>query len=195
MRKREGGEGVRLWVDDLDGLLGLVTMGAVELHPWNATVDDIERADRIILDLDPGDGVHWDFVVETALTMRDMMRSEGLKPWPKLTGGKGLHLMAALDHPIGHDAARQYARRLAQKLVDTNPQRYLISAPAGRGGRIFLDYLRNGRGNTAIGAYSPRARPHLPIAAPVTWPQVEQGVRPDAFTMKSPFRRTGHIAD
>ena len=128
MRKREGGEGVRVWVDDLDGLLGLVDMGVVELHPWNATVDDIERADRIVIDLDPGDGVEWGFVVETALTIRDLLRREGLEPWPKLTGGRGLHLMAPLEASIAHDAARQYARRLVQQLVDEHPERYVLSA-------------------------------------------------------------------
>jgi bifunctional non-homologous end joining protein LigD len=171
-------------------------MGAVELHPWNATVDDIERADRIVIDLDPGEDVEWDLVVDTALTLRDLLHAEGLQPWPKVTGGKGLHLMSPLEKPMPHDAARQYARRLVQTLVDRNPKRYLIAAsPAARGGRIFLDYLRNGRGNTAVGAYSPRARSHLPIAAPVTWRQVEEGVRPDAFTIASPFRRTKHATD
>lgn len=158
VQKREGGEGVRLWVDDLDGLLGLVEMGAVELHPWNATVDDIEHADRVVIDLDPGEGVEWEMIVETALKVRDMLRSEGLDSWPKVTGGKGLHVMAPLQAVITHDAARQYARKLAQQLVSKHPDRYLLSAaPSARRGRIFLDYLRNGRGNTAVGAYSPRA--------------------------------------
>ncbi|MER9253990.1 DNA ligase D [Mesorhizobium sp. M0598] len=188
VQKREGGEGVRLWVDDLDGLLGLVEIGAVELHPWNATVDDIERADRVVIDLDPGEGVEWEMVVETALTLRDMLHSEGLDSWPKVTGGKGVHVMAPLQAPMTHDAARQYARRLAQQLVSKRPDRYLVSAaPSARSGRIFLDYLRNGRGNTAVGAYSPRARPGFPIAAPVTWKQIEQGILPDAFTLGSPF--------
>jgi bifunctional non-homologous end joining protein LigD len=190
IQKREGGEGIRLWVDDLDGLLGLVAMGAIELHPWNATVDDIERADRIVIDLDPGEGVEWGSVVETALTLRDLLHVEGLKPWPKATGGKGLHLMAPLERPMLHAAARQYARRLVQKLLDKRPDLYLLSAsPGGRRGKIFLDYLRNGRGNTAIGSYSPRARPNFPVACPVTWSHVENGVRPDAFTMRHPCRR------
>ena len=196
IRKREGGEGVRLWIDDLDGLLGLVAMDAVELHPWNATVDDIEHADRLVIDLDPAEDVEWDLVVDTALMLRNLLHTEGLNPWPKVTGGKGLHLMSPLEKPMPHDAARRYARRLVQRLVHKNPKRYLISAsPAARGGKIFLDYLRNGRGNTAIGTYSPRARPYLPIAAPVTWRQVEEGLRPDAFTMDAPFRRTKHAAD
>jgi len=195
VHKREGGEGVRLWVDDLEGLLGLVEIGAVELHPWNATVDDIEQADRIVLDIDPGEGVEWEFVTETALALREVLAAEGLDSWPKLTGSKGIHVMAPLAKRMTHDSARSYARRLAQKLADLQPDKYLLSSsPAGRMGRIFLDYLRNGRGNTAAGAYSPRVRAGFPIAAPVTWKQIEQGIRADAFTMKSPFRATRRAA-
>ncbi|RWK31956.1 DNA ligase D, partial [Mesorhizobium sp.] len=107
VEKREGGEGTRVWVDDLDGLLGLVEMDAVELHPWNATVDDIEHADRIVLDLDPGEGVEWAQVTETALALRDIMAASGLESWPKVTGGKGIHLMAPLAAKMTHDGARQ----------------------------------------------------------------------------------------
>jgi len=189
MQKREGGEGVRLWVDDLEGLLGLVEIGVIELHPWNATVDDIEHADRMVIDLDPGEGVAWERVVETALAMRDLMRAEGLESWPKLTGSKGVHLMAPLSSSMTHDAARVYARRIAQRLALGHPEHYVLTAnPALRHDRIFLDYLRNGRGNTAVGAYSPRVRPGFPIAAPVTWQQIEGGIRPDAFSITNPFR-------
>ncbi|WP_027170158.1 DNA ligase D [Mesorhizobium sp. WSM3224] len=189
VQKREGGEGVRVWIDDLDGLLGLLDMDAVELHPWNATIDDIEQADRLILDLDPGDGIAWGEVVEAALSLRGILEAAGLESWPKVTGGKGIHLMAPLASKLTHDRARQLARSLAQCLVDVDPYRYLLSAdPAARKGRIFLDYLRNGRGNTAVGAFSPRARPGFPIAHPVTWKQVEAGIRPDVFTLAHPFK-------
>ncbi|MDG4875204.1 DNA ligase D [Mesorhizobium sp. WSM4935] len=189
IQKREGGEGVRVWVDDLDGLLGLIEMDAVELHPWNATVDDIERADQLVLDLDPGEGVPWDAVIEAALSLRGILEAAGLQSWPKVTGGKGIHLMAPLVPGMTHDGARQLAKSLAQCLVDADPARYLLSAdPAARGGRIFLDYLRNGRGNTAVGAFSPRARLGFPIAHPVTWKQIEAGIRPDAFTLARPFK-------
>jgi bifunctional non-homologous end joining protein LigD len=187
IEKREGGEGTRLWVDDLAGLLGLVEIGAVELHPWNASIDNIEHPDRLVFDLDPGEGVAWEFVIETALTLRRMLKDEGLEPWPKLTGGKGVHLMAPLEPKIDHDKARANAKRIAQRLAATAPDRYtLASAPEKRAGRIFIDYLRNGRGTTAIGTWSPRARPGFPIAAPVSWRQVENGIRPDAFTLDKP---------
>jgi bifunctional non-homologous end joining protein LigD len=188
IEKREGGQGTRLWVDDLEGFLGLVEIGAVELHPWNAKVEDFEKADRIVIDLDPGEGVQWDAVVEAALRMRDLMEDEGFATWPKLTGGKGVHLMAPLDRPVSHDDAHRTARRLVSALADRFPEDYILSAQARRRGRIFLDYLRNGRGTTAIGAYSPRAREGFPIAAPITWPRLEAGIRPDAFTVLSPFR-------
>ncbi|MBZ9856535.1 DNA ligase D [Mesorhizobium sp. CA13] len=189
VQKREGGEGVRVWVDDLAGLLGLVEMDAVELHPWNATVDDIEHADRIVLDLDPGEGVEWDEVIETALALRDLLETEGLESWPKVTGGKGIHLMAPLETKITHDNARLLARSFANRLAEAHPDRYLLtSAPSARRGRIFIDYLRNGRGNTAVGAFSPRARPGFPIARPVTWSQVEAHIRADAFNIDRPLR-------
>src|ERR1041385_2441032 len=188
VQKREGGEGTRLWVDHLQGFLGLVEIGVVELHPWNALVEDFERADRIVIDLDPGEGVEWDAVVEAALRMREVLKHEGFENWPKLTGGKGIHLMAPLDQPIAHDEAHRIARRVVSELAARFPDQYILSAQARRRGRIFLDYLRNGRGTTAIGTWSPRAREGFPIAAPVTWARIEAGIRPDAVTMRSPFR-------
>jgi bifunctional non-homologous end joining protein LigD len=187
IEKREGGVGVRLWVDDLDGLIGLVAIGAVELHPWAASVDDIERADALVFDLDPGDGIAWPFVVETALKLRALLAGEGLASWPKTTGGKGLHVMAPLTEKLPHDAAHALARRFAERLAGLDPARYVTAAArAERPGRLFIDYLRNGRGTTAVGAYSPRARPGFPVAAPIAWRQVEDGIRPDAFTMQDP---------
>ena len=188
--KREGGEGVRVWVDDIDGLIGLVAMGAVELHPWAATVDDIERADRLVFDLDPGPGVAWDFVVESAFSLKRILENEGHESWPKLTGGKGLHVMAPIAERFAHDKARVYCRSLVERLAAAKPNAYTLSAlPARRNNRIFLDYLRNGRGTTAVGAYSPRARQGFPVAAPVTWKDIERGVSPDAYTLTRPPRR------
>ena len=118
--------------------------------------------------------------------MRHLLEGEG----PKLTGGKGLHLMAPLARKLRHDAAHNYARRLAQQFARTDPDRYVTSASlARRPGRVFIDYLRNGRGTTAVGAYSPRVREGFPIAAPVTWKGVERGICSDAFTLNRPFRR------
>jgi len=188
IQKREGGQGTRLWVDSLDGFLGLVQIGTVELHPWNSMVEDFEHADRIVVDLDPGEDVEWEAVADTALELRALMKREGFDTWPKLTGGKGVHLMAPLDEPMLHDRAHRIARGICSDFAARAPNRYILSAQAKRVSRIFLDYLRNGRGTTAIGTYSPRARQGFPIAAPVTWARLEQGIRPDAFTIYNPFR-------
>jgi bifunctional non-homologous end joining protein LigD len=128
IEKREGGEGTRLWIDDLAGLLGLVEIGAVELHPWNARIDDIEHPERLVFDLDPGEGLGWDFVIETALTLRRMLKDEGLDPWPKLTGGKGLHLMA----PLGGGGDRGRDLRDYSRLVESRACRASWSRPSWR---------------------------------------------------------------
>jgi len=96
--------------------------------------------------------------------------------------------MAPLSKPVLHDEAHRHALRLVRVLAQRDPDHYILSAQGNRRGRIFLDYLRNGRGTTAIGTYSPRAREGFPIAAPVTWSRIEAGILPDAFTLKSPFR-------
>lgn len=182
--KREGGMGVRVWVEDFDGLLGLVAIGAVELHAWNSTVDDVEHPDVMVFDLDPGPGVSFEFIKESAFALRDLLKREGLKSWPKLTGGKGLHVMVPLGtRSMSHDEAHRYSQKLASRLAATQPARYTTAAAAARDGRVFVDFLRNGRGTTAVGAYSPRARRGFPIAAPTTWRALEQCIRPDEFTL------------
>jgi bifunctional non-homologous end joining protein LigD len=192
IEKREGGEGVRVWADTIDGLVALARdLDAVELHPWNATVDDIEQADRIVLDLDPGEGIARSFVVEAALAVREAMEAQGLQPWPKVTGGKGYHLMAPLRQRLTHDEARAFARELAESIAGTDRRYTTTASMAQRPGHLFIDYLRNGRGSTAVGAWSPRARPGFPIARPVTWKQVAEGIAPDAFRLNAPLRARG----
>jgi bifunctional non-homologous end joining protein LigD len=192
IEKREGGEGTRLWVDSLDGLLGLLEIGVVELHPWNSTVDDIEHPDQLVFDLDPGDGVEWPLVIETALALRDLLIQHDLPSWPKVTGGKGLHLMVPLERSLTHDEAHAFAKEVAAEMASTGPDRLVTSAALSkRPGRLFIDYLRNGRGTTAVGSFSPRVRSGFPVAHAVTWEQVESGTRPDAFTLEMLTQRRG----
>ena len=157
---------------------------------------DIEHPDTLVFDLDPGEGVEWGFVVETAFQLRDILAAEGHDCWPKTTGGKGLHVMVQMEPDMTWDAAHAYTRRIAERLAATVPGRFITSAVVDRTGKLFLDYLRNGRGTTAVGAYSPRARPGYPIAAPVTWGDIEHGLRSDAFSIRLPptqtARRTAH---
>ena len=189
IQKREGGTGIRLWVDDLAGLLGLVKMGAVELHTWNSTIDDLEHPDSMVFDLDPGPGVGSGFVIETALELRDLLTAEGLDSWPKLTGGKGVHVMVPIEaRALTHDDAHRYSRNVAERMVSLHPDRLTTSASlSARDGRLFIDYLRNGRGTTAVATFSPRARRGFPIAAPTTWQELGQGLRPDAYSIARPW--------
>jgi bifunctional non-homologous end joining protein LigD len=180
--KREGGEGVRVWVDDLAGLLALLEMDAVEIHPWGSTVNDIERPDLLIFDLDPGAGVEWEFVTETAIQMRYVLRKIGHRPWVKTSGGKGLHVMVPVARDRLWDEARSWARDFAAEFAKRD-RRYTISSTVNRKGRLFIDYLRNGRGSSAVGVFSPRVRPGFPVSYPVTWNEVENGVTPDAMTL------------
>ncbi|HYD18892.1 MAG TPA: hypothetical protein VEF76_10475 [Patescibacteria group bacterium] len=184
IEKREGGSGTRLWVDDLAGLLGLVEMGVIEVHPWQSTIDNIEMADMIIFDLDPGPGVPWRKVTESALSLRRFLGKAGLKSWPKLSGGKGIHVMVPLPEPFLHDDARELSQQLAAAFAGDRKLYTLSSAPSEREGRIFIDYLRNGRGTTAVGAWSPRARPGFAVATPTTWTRIEKGERADAYPMQ-----------
>jgi bifunctional non-homologous end joining protein LigD len=135
--KREGGEGVRVWVDDLEGLLrGLVEMGVVELHPWNATVNDIEHADRLVFNLDPGVGVEWPFVIDTALEIRRVLKEEGFTTWPKVTCGKGLTSWrrsptgSAMTRRIATAARSPSASPRQAEAVTPSPRRW-HNVPAG----------------------------------------------------------------
>jgi bifunctional non-homologous end joining protein LigD len=119
--KAEGAEGVRVWVDDLAGLLGLVDVDVIEVHPWGATVDDIEHADMLVFDLDPGEGVDWRFVLDCALRLRDMLADVKLDSWPKTTGGKGLHVVLPAIPEMTWHTARDYAHTIAEHFAATDP--------------------------------------------------------------------------
>jgi bifunctional non-homologous end joining protein LigD len=186
---RAGGEGVRLWVDSLEGLLGLLEIGVVELHPWGSTVDDLERPDTLVFALEPDEAVDWKVVVETALRMRGLLKDESLDSWPKLTG-TGVHVMVPVVPDLDWDEAHGYSRSIAEKLAATAPERYVTAPPRDkRQGRLYVNWLCNGRGSTAVGAYSPIARRGFPIAAPVSWRGLENGIRPDAVSLLRPGLR------
>jgi DNA ligase D-like protein (predicted ligase)/DNA ligase D-like protein (predicted polymerase) len=188
IKKSEGDTGVRVWVDDAAGLLGLLDMDVVEIHPWQATVDDIEHPDLFVFDLDPGGNIEWDFVTDTAVGMRDFLKGEGFKPWLKTSGGKGLHLMVPLDRSMDWARARSEAKNLMARFAKRDPRYTISSNIASREGKVFLDYLRNGRGNTAVGAFSPRGRLGFPISYPITWKDLARGVGPDSFKLRDFIR-------
>ncbi len=171
-------------IEDAQGLLALVQMGVLEIHPWGSTIDDVEKPNRLIFDLDPDEGLGWDQVVAGALAIRQALEQLGLRSFVKTTGGKGLHVVVPVKPTLGWDAAKEFTRALVMSLSAAAPERYTASvAKKARRGRIFIDYLRNGRGATAVAAYSTRARPSATVSAPVSWQEIENGIRSDQLTI------------
>jgi bifunctional non-homologous end joining protein LigD len=173
-----------LWVDDVDGLLACVEMDGIEFHGWGSRVADVERPDRIALDLDPGEGTGFEEVKAAALTLREALAGIGLQSFPLLSGGKGLHVVVPLTPEAQWPQVREFSRRLCTALAEVDPDRFTVSLPkAERTGRIFLDYLRNQRTATAVLPWSLRAREGAPIAAPVTWDELPALASAAAFTL------------
>jgi bifunctional non-homologous end joining protein LigD len=180
----KGGTTTYLIADDVRGLVSLVQMGVLEVHLWGSTRAALETPDRIIFDLDPDEGLPWERVVAGALAVRDLLTEMGLETWPKATGGKGLHVVLPVRPKYDWDAVKAFTHAVAQEIVRREPAAYTGALPKkDRRGKIFIDYLRNQRGATAIAPFSARAKPQAPVALPLTWKEVEQGVRGDAFTI------------
>lgn len=162
-----------LFVDDAAGLLSCVQMGSIEFHGWGSRIEDVEKADRLVFDLDPDEGLDFEAVRGAAFEFRDVLLQLGLKTFPMLTGGKGVHVIAPLIPEADWPTVKAFARRLAVAAAETAPGRFTAALPkAQRKGRIFVDYLRNQRGATAVMPYSVRARPGAPVAAPLSWAEL-----------------------
>ena len=185
-----GKSSAHLMITDLEGLLSLVQLGALEIHPWGATADRLDRPDRLVLDLDPGPGVTWKNVVDAALVIRDRLGELGLESFVRASGGKGLHVVVPLARRASWDEVKSFARGFAEEMVAGSPERYVASATKSRRtNRIFIDWLRNARGATAVASYSTRARPHAPIAAPLAWDELPKLRSADAIRMRAVPRR------
>jgi bifunctional non-homologous end joining protein LigD len=184
--EKDGSTGAYLVIEDLPGLIGLVQMGVLEIHPWGATADDLEHPDRLVFDLDPDVGLSWDRIVEAALALRKLLGELGLETFAKTTGGKGLHVVLPVKPELGWDDAKGFTKAIADAFAEAEPERYTaVMSKRARKGRLFIDYLRNGRGNTSVGAFSTRARPGATVSVPLSWAEVEAGVRSDAFTIET----------
>ena len=182
-------------IEDLAGLIGLVQMNVIELHPSGAAVDTLDAPNRITFDLDPDEGLAWSRVTEAAIDIREALRAIGLESFAKTTGGKGLHIVVPLQPKLGWEEAKAFTKWVADQFVAQSPERFTANqAKRARQGRIYIDYLRNSRGATAIGAYSPRARPGATVSTPLFWEEVENGVRPEGFTVATVAQRLAGLA-
>jgi bifunctional non-homologous end joining protein LigD len=175
-------------VNSVEGLVALAQAGVVEIHPWGAKPGDPETPERLIFDLDPAPDVPFDTVIESAKELRDVLAAIGFTPFVKTTGGKGLHVVVAIEgarnKPITWEDAKAFSLQVVELMAAAAPDRYVTNmSKKQRGGKIFLDYLRNARSATAVGPWSPRAREGAPIAVPLTWNQLKKGLDPSAFTI------------
>ncbi len=162
-----------LVVQTRDALLGAAQMNVVELHTWNATSAAIEQPDRLIFDLDPGEGVEWKQVAEAAVLTRALLEELELESFLKTSGGKGLHIVLPLKPALGWDEVKEFSAQVVRHLSRVLPQRFVAkSGPTNRVGRIFADFLRNGRGATTVAAWSARARPGMGISVPLRWDEL-----------------------
>ncbi|MCW5891002.1 MAG: non-homologous end-joining DNA ligase [bacterium] len=187
--------GEYLVVDDLAGLVGLVQMGILEIHTWNAVAERLEEPDRIVFDLDPAEDVPWTATVAGARVLRARLQARGLETFLKTTGGKGLHLVAPIRRGPSWEACAAFARGVAEDLAREAPEAFVATmSKAKRRGRIFIDHLRNVRGATSIAAYSTRAKPGAPVSTPIAWDELGPRMRPDRFTVANLGRRLRALA-
>ncbi len=186
-----------LIVSDLDGLIGLVQSGVLEIHPWGATTGDIEHPDMIIMDLDPGEDVAWPKVIDAAFEVKRRLEAEGLAAFVKTSGGKGLHIVAPLQPAGDWSVVKDFTHGIAEGMAGDEPEKYVATvAKAKRHGKILIDYLRNGRGNTAVAPYSTRARKGAAVSMPLAWEELSEAIGPAHFTlMNAPAKIAARAAD
>jgi len=162
-----------------EALAGLAQLGVLEVHPWGSRNDDLERPDRIIIDLDPDTAIDWSRLAESAEEVRKKLKKIGLESFLKSTGGKGLHVVVPIVAEYDWSVIKQFAHAFVLQMEEEQPKLYLTKmSKAARKDRIFLDYLRNERGATAVAAYSPRARTGAPVSLPLPWSDLKLSERP-----------------
>ncbi|HEU5181655.1 MAG TPA: DNA ligase D, partial [Candidatus Polarisedimenticolia bacterium] len=182
--------GAYFYAASMEGVLALVQLGALELHVWGSRAARVEHPDLMIFDIDPDAGLPWKQVIEACTTMRERLDEIGLKSWLKTTGGKGLHVCVPLGRRQDWDEVKEFSRALAESVAARQPEKYTLNPlKARRKGKIFLDYLRNGRGATSVAAYSTRARPGAPVSMPLDWGELDLRLRPDAWTVENAGKR------
>ena len=175
IRDKKGGEPEQyITISHAEGIIALAQMGVLEIHPWGSKNDSLETPDILIFDLDPGEGIDWKSLASAAQEFRKHLQKLGLKSFVKTTGGKGLHVVAPIVPEHEWPAVKEFAHTFAQQIEASNPDLYLTKmTKAARKGKIYLDYLRNERGATAVAPFSPRARAGAHVALPLDWKELD----------------------
>ena len=186
IEESDGGREDYLVVEDAASVMELVQFNTLEFHPWGAKAGDVEHADRLVFDLDPDPSVAWKDVVAAARQLRGFLRQAGLQSFVRTSGGKGLHLVVPLLPAEPWERARDFARSVAEAAREMDPLRYVATASKKqRKGRIFIDWLRNGRGATSVASFSLRARPGAPVAMPLRWEELGRVASGHAFDLRN----------
>jgi len=184
--KYDPGEEPLIEIASEKGLVTAAQMNAIEFHTWNATTRAIEKPDRMIFDLDPGEGVEWRQVIEAAQLVHALLDELALASFVKTSGGKGLHVVVPLAPRHGWETVKGLSRAIVVHLARTLPDRFVAkSGPSNRKGRIFADYLRNGRGATTVAAWSTRARPGIGVSVPLSWDELPEIASGDHWTVRN----------
>ncbi len=191
----KSGSGTYAYVEDVAGLIELVQMGTLEIHAWGSSIRQLEKPDLLVFDLDPDEGVSWNEVKDSALYLKDVLEDLGLVSFLRTTGGKGLHLVVPVTRRQDWDDAKAFCKAVAEFAVTRQPERYIATASkAQRKNKIFIDYLRNGRGSTSVCSYSTRSRDGAPVAMPLRWPELKTLKSSQAFTVRTIDRRLSGLA-
>lgn len=186
LMENSGATAEHMMVSDVQGLVALVQIGALEIHTWGSHADQLDYPDQLTFDLDPDAGLPWPRVIEAAHAVRKQLEALGLTTFLKTTGGKGLHIVTPIEPSTPWDDAKLYCRAVAELLVQAEPDKYVTNiAKAKRRGKVLIDYLRNGRGATAIAPYSTRALAGAPVATPLRWDELSETLRPASFTVET----------
>ena len=189
-RSAEGKQQDYVYVNDIEGVIGLVHMNVIEIHPWGSTIADLEHPDRLVFDLDPDTGVEWSRVRDAARLVRERLQAVGLESFLRTTGGKGLHVVVPLNPRPDWDTAKAFTQALARMLEHESPKDFVsVATKNRRKGRIFVDYLRNARGSTAVASYCLRARPGAGVATPLRWEELSRLKSGAQYTFSNLARR------
>ena len=190
LKEETGASAVYLYPTGPDSIIELAQYNAIEFHPWGAHVDNPDCADRVVFDLDPGPDVEWRRVKAAARLMHQLLDQLKLKSYLRTTGGKGLHVVVPLNPPSPWSDVKEFAHSFAETLAVMHPLEFVsVSTKARRTGRIYVDYLRNGRGATAVASYSLRGRPGAPVAMPLRWEELARLRSAAQFDLRSAVAR------
>ncbi len=190
----DGSRSQYMMANSLTAVIGLVQMGTLELHPWGSKAAHLDYPDRLTFDLDPDDAVAWEDVKQAALVVKTLLENIGLQAFLKTTGGKGLHVVTPIEPSVGWHDAKGFTKAAAEFLERTFPDRFTSKLlKISRHGKIFIDYLRNAEGATAVAAYSTRARAACPVSTPIAWRELSRDVRFDYFNIVSVTKRIAKL--